>query len=70
MDGQMSIFDFPEYLPEEPKQEILEVSIRGMLDDGYCPKCNIWLDDLVEECPECHSKLDWTWWKKVNEVDE
>lgn len=45
------------------------VDIRGMLDNGYCPKCNIWLDDLVEECPECHNKLDWTDWKNINEVN-
>lgn len=50
------------------KWSAVEVDIRGICDDGYCPKCGISLDDLIPECPDCHTKLDWTRWKKLNEV--
>lgn len=43
-----------------------EVDIRGICDDGYCPKCNCALDDLVERCPECNTLLDWKRWRKLN----
>lgn len=52
---------------EEPQRKTLKVDVRGLLDDGYCPECNICLDDLVPECPICHSFLDWTSWKILNE---
>lgn len=45
-----------------------EVDIRGICDDGYCPTCGLPLDDLVDECSECHTKLDWSRWKILNEV--
>ena len=42
------------------------VDIKGLLDDGYCPICKAGLDDLVEECPYCHTLLDWERWKILN----
>lgn len=47
-------------------EKVIEVDVRGLLDDGYCPLCNICLDDLIDRCPECGNKLDWSRWKKFN----
>lgn len=51
------------------KWTAVEVDIRGICDDGYCPKCGILLNDLIPDCPDCHTKLDWSRWKKLNEVE-
>lgn len=53
--------------PFKWSEKAQEVEVRGICDDGYCPKCKIWLDDLVERCPECNTLLDWTHWRKLNE---
>lgn len=51
---------------EEEKEEPKEVNVRGLLDDGYCPECNMCLDDLVERCPSCGTLLSWNEWRKAN----
>lgn len=56
--------------PYKWSEQAQEVVIKGICDDGYCPKCNIWLDDLIERCPECNTLLDWTHWKRLNEEGE
>lgn len=56
------LIDAAKYLPN-----IVKVDVRGICDDGYCPICNICLDDLVDRCPECNVKLDWDSWKILNE---
>lgn len=61
MQGQMTIYDFPMFLPAK------EVEVKGIMDDGYCPSCDACLNDLVEECPYCGQKLLWNRWKILND---
>lgn len=65
-DGQLSIFDY-----QEP---VYELEIKGICDDPYCPKCGyaFWTDSNrnevdCEHCPECHIKVDWTFWHRLND---
>lgn len=51
---------------KESKAERIEVNVRGLLDDGYCPVCNLQLDDLAEQCPECGTLLSWNDWRRIN----
>lgn len=44
----------------------VEVDIKGLLDDGYCPKCGSSLEDLVPICPHCKQSLIWERWKRFN----
>lgn len=55
---------------EEPEAKIYPVDIRGYMDDGYCPVCNLNLDDLIERCPSCGNIMDWSRWRKINEMEE
>lgn len=50
----------------DEEAEAVEVDVRGLLDDGYCPECNMCLDDLVEKCPSCGTLLSWNEWRKAN----
>ena len=63
---QITIF---EYLEE--KNKIFEIDIRGLLDDGYCPKCGYafkdWMGEVDIDCPECHARIDWTRWHTMND---
>ena len=61
LQGQMNLIDFL----EEYNQEV-EADVRGLMDDGYCPKCGTYLEDLATECSCCHQKLSWNLWKKIN----
>lgn len=48
----------------------LPVLVKGMCDDAYCPKCGLALDEFQscdQPCPECHTKLDWAPWHRVND---
>lgn len=60
--GQMNFIDFLEEYNEEK-----EVDIRGICDDGYCPTCGVWVEDLADRCMYCNQKLSWERWKKLNE---
>lgn len=54
---------------KEPEQ-IFKVDVRGLCDDGYCPKCNLaFMDNQtdIERCPDCGIKLDWSRWHEMNE---
>lgn len=57
---------------EEP-QQIFEVDVKGLCDDAYCPKCGYsfkeWLGEVDIDCPECHTKLDWTFWHRLNDKE-
>lgn len=59
--GQINFIDFLEEYNQEK-----EVDIAGFMDDGYCPRCKVILDDLIEECPYCHQKLNWDRWRRIN----
>lgn len=66
---QISIFDFPEWLPgakEEPKK----VNIKGLMNYGYCPDCGGCNEDLEEECRYCGCLLDWSEWKRLEGMED
>ncbi len=50
------------------------VDIRGICDDAYCPECGYGLNELkeldCERCPECHTRIDWTPWHRMNDKEE
>ena len=59
--GQMTIDDFLKAIP---------VDIKGICDDAYCPECNCCLDEykyLDQDCPYCHTRLDWAPWHRKND---
>ena len=46
------------------------VLLYGLMDDAYCPICRYgfpWWDADQEECPMCHTRLDWTPWHRAND---
>lgn len=49
------------------------VDIRGICDDAYCPECGYGLNELkeldCERCPECHTRIDWTPWHRMNDEE-
>ncbi len=59
--GQMNFIDFLAEYDQE-----MEVDVRGLLDDGYCPRCDAPMEDLTEVCPWCGQRLSWERWKKLN----
>lgn len=65
-DGQMHIFDFI-----SEKEPIYPLEIKGLCDDGYCPKCGYPFDEYkeldCERCPECGVKVDWRPWHRLND---
>ena len=51
-------------------QKAIPVDIKGICDDAYCPKCNCCLDEykyLDQDCPYCHTRLDWAPWHRKND---
>lgn len=53
---------------------IYALDIKGICDDAYCPQCGYffttWGQDNeidCERCPECHVKVDWTLWHRIND---
>ena len=59
---QMTIFDFLD--------KVIPVEIKGFCDDAYCPMCGRALDEYRycdQDCPTCHTKLDWTPWHRAND---
>lgn len=47
-------------------EEVILVDVRTIMDYGYCPRCNNYLEDLIEMCPTCKKPLDWSRWKLFN----
>ena len=60
--GQTNLFNYINEF-DTPKA----VDIKGICDDGYCPRCNVALDDLISVCPWCKQRLDWNEWKRINQ---
>lgn len=58
---QLTIYDF---------LKPLNVDIKGICDDGFCPRCDIWLDDLAKECPICGCSMNWDRWIRCNKEIE
>lgn len=67
-EGQLSIFDI-----QEP---IYKLDIKGICDDPFCPQCGYEFKTIrtcknyevdCERCPECHVKVDWTPWHRLND---
>lgn len=79
---QISIFDFPEWLPEEDFQtmtskraaekpkDTVPVGIKCICCVGYCPECGGFQDDLAEECRYCGCLLDWSEWKRLEGMED
>lgn len=65
--GQIELFDFLEQLDKK----VYEMDIRGLCDDGYCPRCGHSFDEFkecdCERCPECGVRISWERWHKVND---
>lgn len=66
-DGQLNIFD---YIHE--KELVYPLEIKGLMDDGYCPKCNYlfgYNETDLERCPKCGIKVDWSRWHRINDEE-
>ena len=64
-DGQMDLFD---YIPDP--DVVLDVDVRGICDDAYCPRCNYaFLDSETDmfECPHCGQLVRWDDWHRIND---
>lgn len=79
-EGQLSIFDIPIKEPElfmnPPEEPIYKLDIKGICDDPYCPQCGYEFETTrtcknyevdCERCPECHVKVDWGPWHRLND---
>lgn len=60
----------------EQKPHIYPLDIKGICDDPYCPQCGYAFETTrsskgyevdCERCPECHVKVDWTPWHRLND---
>lgn len=66
---------------EEPKpleEKVYPLDIKGICDDPYCPQCGYAFETIktcknyevdCERCPECHVKVDWTLWHRINDKE-
>jgi hypothetical protein len=66
----------PEPFMNEP---VYELDIVGICDDPVCPKCGYEFETTrsckgyevdCERCPECHVKVDWTLWHRINDKED
>lgn len=67
----------PEPFMNPPEEPIYPLDIKGICDDAYCPQCGYffttWGQDNeidFERCPECHVKVDWTLWHRINDKED
>ena len=67
---------FPQVIKQEP--HIYPLDIKGICDDPYCPQCGYAFETIkscknyevdYERCPECHVKVDWTLWHRINDKE-
>lgn len=66
---------YPSGMHQEPV--VYELDIRGICDDPYCPQCGrgFWTESKrsevdCERCPDCHVKISWARWHKMNDEEE
>lgn len=67
---------FPQVIKQE--SHIYPLDIKGICDDPYCPQCGYAFETIktcknyevdCERCPECHVKVDWTLWHRINDKE-
>lgn len=63
-------------IESQPEEPIYELDIVGICDDPVCPNCGYEFETTrtcknyevdCERCPECHVKVDWTRWHRIND---
>lgn len=68
--------DEPKPFMNQPEEPIYKLDIKGICDDPYCPQCGYEFETTrtsknyevdCERCPECHVKVDWTPWHRLND---
>ena len=66
----------PEPFMNPPEEPIYKLDIKGICDDPYCPQCGYEFETTrtcknyevdCERCPECHVKVDWAPWHRLND---
>lgn len=59
-------------------EKVYPLDIIGICDDPYCPQCGYPFETIktcknyevdCERCPECHVKVDWTPWHRLNDEE-
>lgn len=68
--------DEPKPFMNPPEEPIYKLDIKGICDDPYCPQCGYEFETTrtsknyevdCERCPECHVKVDWEPWHRLND---
>lgn len=68
---------------EEPEpfmnESVYELDIVGICDDPVCPQCGYEFETTrtckgyevdCGRCPNCHVKVDWTLWHRINDKED
>lgn len=83
-DGEIVAYDVPWDIPKPAwkywrlKEKVYPLDIKGICDDPYCPQCGYPFETIrsckgyevdCERCPECHIRVDWTTWHRLNDKE-
>lgn len=83
-DGEIVAYDVPWDIPKPDwkywrlKEKVYPLDIKGICDDPYCPQCGYPFETIrsckgyevdCERCPECHIRVDWTTWHRLNDKE-
>lgn len=83
-DGEIVAYDVPWDIPRPDwqywrlKEKVYPLDIKGICDDPYCPQCGYPFETIrsckgyevdCERCPECHIRVDWTTWHRLNDKE-
>ena len=81
-DGEIIALDVPWDIPRPDwqywrlKEKVYPLDIKGICDDPYCPQCGYAFETTKTcknyevdcgSCPECHVRVDWTPWHRLND---
>lgn len=81
-EGEIVPYDVPWDIPRPHwkywrlKEKVYPLDIIGICDDPYCPQCGYPFETIrscknyevdCERCPECHIRVDWTPWHRIND---
>lgn len=84
-DGEIVPYDVPWDIPRPDwkywrlNEKVYPLDIIGICDDPYCPQCGYPFETTrscknyevdCERCPECHIRVDWTSWHRLNDEEE